>query len=101
VALRVCCDLCVSVGWRSLGCGSFEHWNVCASVGWRILGCGSLAVNACRGGFLHNQCGEQRLIVSHVAINTHNVDHVASVGCDRLVLCHCRPMEQPEDKEDY
>jgi hypothetical protein len=40
----VCCDLCTSVGWRSLGCGSFEHWNVCAPVGWRSLGCGSLAV---------------------------------------------------------
>jgi hypothetical protein len=45
VALRVCCDLCTSVGWRSLGCGSFAHWNVCASVGWRSLGCGSLALS--------------------------------------------------------
>jgi hypothetical protein len=43
VALRVCCDLCTSVDWRSLGCGSFAHWNVCESVGWRSLGCGSLA----------------------------------------------------------
>jgi hypothetical protein len=43
VALRACCDICTSVGWRSLGCGSFAHWNVCASFGCRCLGCGGLA----------------------------------------------------------
>jgi hypothetical protein len=42
-AITACSVIVTSVGWRSLGCGSFTHWNVCASVVWRSFGCGSLA----------------------------------------------------------